>query len=29
MINENNFLPKEHAGEVATEIEVIRSTPKE
>jgi len=25
----NTFLPREHAGEVATEIELIRSTPEE
>ena len=25
----NTFLPKEHAGEVATKIELIRSTPEE
>jgi isobutyryl-CoA mutase len=28
-IGVNTFLPKEHAGEVATEIELIRSTPAE
>ncbi len=29
LIGVNTFLPKEHAGEVATEIELIRSTPAE
>jgi methylmalonyl-CoA mutase len=29
LIGVNTFLPKEHAGEVVTEIELIRSTPEE
>ncbi len=29
LIGVNTFLPKEHAGEVATKIELIRSTPEE
>src|SRR5690349_22508633 len=29
LIGVNTFLPKEHAGEVATKIELIRSTPGE
>jgi methylmalonyl-CoA mutase len=29
LIGVNTFLPREHAGEVATEIELIRSTPEE
>ena len=29
LVGVNTFLPKEHAGEVATEIELIRSTPEE
>ncbi|NII09461.1 methylmalonyl-CoA mutase family protein [Oleiagrimonas sp. C23AA] len=29
LIGVNTFLPKEHGGEVATEIELIRSTPEE
>ncbi|MBL0163271.1 MAG: methylmalonyl-CoA mutase family protein [Xanthomonadales bacterium] len=29
LIGVNTFLPKEHAGEIATEIELIRSTPEE
>ncbi|WP_222564223.1 methylmalonyl-CoA mutase family protein [Novilysobacter antarcticus] len=29
LVGVNTFLPKEHAGEVTTEIELIRSTPEE
>ncbi|QIK81818.1 methylmalonyl-CoA mutase family protein [Lysobacter sp. HDW10] len=29
LVGVNMFLPKEHAGEIATEIELIRSTPEE
>ncbi len=29
LVGVNTFLPKEHGGEVATEIELIRSTPEE
>lgn len=29
LIGVNTYLPREHAGEVATEIELIRSTPEE
>ncbi len=29
LIGVNTFLPKEHAGEIATKIELIRSTPEE
>jgi len=29
LVGVNTFLPKEHAGEVVTEIELIRSTPEE
>ncbi|MFC5525306.1 methylmalonyl-CoA mutase family protein [Rhodanobacter ginsengisoli] len=29
LIGVNTFLPKDHAGEIATEIELIRSTPEE
>ena len=29
LIGVNTFLPKDHAGEVMTEIELIRSTPEE
>jgi methylmalonyl-CoA mutase len=29
LIGVNTFLPKEHAGEIATEIELIRSTEEE
>ncbi|HET9032749.1 MAG TPA: methylmalonyl-CoA mutase family protein [Dokdonella sp.] len=29
LIGVNTFLPREHAGEIATEIELIRSTPEE
>lgn len=29
LIGVNTFLPKEYAGEIETEIELIRSTPEE
>src|SRR5690606_15170570 len=29
LVGASTFLPKEHAGEVSTEIELIRSTPEE
>jgi methylmalonyl-CoA mutase len=29
LIGVNTFLPKDHGGEIATEIELIRSTPEE
>lgn len=29
LVGVNTFLPKDHAGEVMTEIELIRSTPEE
>src|SRR5690606_599929 len=29
LIGVNTFLPKEHAGDIVTEIELIRSTPEE
>ena len=29
LIGVNTFLPREHAGEVATKVELIRSTPEE
>ncbi|PZQ11212.1 MAG: methylmalonyl-CoA mutase, partial [Rhodanobacter denitrificans] len=29
LVGVNTFLPKEHGGEIATEIELIRSTPEE
>lgn len=29
LIGVNTYLPREHAGEVSTEIELIRSTPEE
>jgi isobutyryl-CoA mutase len=29
LVGVNTFLPKEHAGDIVTEIELIRSTPEE